>query len=111
VGPYPSVASGGQFAPVVKGQERLFPFGRIPEGPAFRPRSARQTVQVLVLFEPVPRLWQFGFRLSAPPPATAPLTSGPGPTDHRGWETGAWCRQPFGFSSVTAEFKKASSFP
>jgi hypothetical protein len=32
VGPYPSVAPGGQLVPAVKGQERPFPAGEIPEG-------------------------------------------------------------------------------
>jgi hypothetical protein len=49
--------------PGEKGQERLFPIGGIPEGPVLRPHLAHQAVQILVLFEPVPRLWRFGFRL------------------------------------------------
>jgi hypothetical protein len=50
--------------PIEKGQERPFPLGGIPEGPVLRPRPGRQAVQVLVFFEPVLRLWWFGFRLS-----------------------------------------------
>jgi hypothetical protein len=86
VEPYPSVAPGGRFAPVEKGQERPFPLGGIREGPALRPRSAGQTVQILVLLEPIPRLWRFGFCLPPLPLplAIAPLTGGSGPTDHRG---------------------------
>jgi hypothetical protein len=59
-----------------------FPHSGIPEGPVLRPRHARQAVQILVLFEPVPWLGWFGFRLSPFPPATMPLTGGPGPTSH-----------------------------
>jgi hypothetical protein len=66
-----------------KGAGRLFPLGGVPKGPVLRPHSARQAVQVLVLFEPVPRLWRFGFRLFPPPPVATPLTGGPGPTGHR----------------------------
>jgi hypothetical protein len=42
-----------------------FPHSGIPEGPVPRPRRARQAVQILVLFEPIPRLGRFGF--SFPP--------------------------------------------
>jgi hypothetical protein len=64
VGPYPSVAPGGQLVPPGKGHGCLFPLSGIPEGPVLRPRRARQAVQILVLFEPVPQLGRFGFRLS-----------------------------------------------
>jgi hypothetical protein len=82
VGPYPSVVPGGQLVLAEKAQECLFPLGGIPEGPVLRPHRARQAVQILVLFEPVPQLWRFGFRLFPLPPAATPLISGPGPTGH-----------------------------
>jgi hypothetical protein len=60
----------------------LSPLSGIPEGPVPRPRRARHAVQILVLFEPVPRLGRFRFRLSPFLFVVTPLTSGPGPTDH-----------------------------
>jgi hypothetical protein len=64
VGPDPSTAPGGQLVPAGKGHGCLFAQSGNPEGPVPRPRRARQAVQILVLFEPVPRLGRFGFRIS-----------------------------------------------
>jgi hypothetical protein len=82
MGPYPSVAPGGQLVPAGKGYGCLFPLSGIPEGPVLRPRRARQAVQILVSFEPIPRLGRLGFRLSPLPLAAAPLTGGPVPTSN-----------------------------
>jgi hypothetical protein len=82
VGPYPSVAPGGQLIPVGKGHGCFFPISGIPEGPVLHPRRAREAVQILVLFELVPLLGQFRFCLSPLPPAATPLTGGPEPTGH-----------------------------
>jgi hypothetical protein len=59
-----------------------FPQSEIPEGLVPRPRRACQAVQILVLFELVPWLGRFGFRLSPFLPVVTPLTGGPGPTGH-----------------------------
>jgi hypothetical protein len=83
VGPDPSIAPGGQLVPAGEGYGCPFPQSGIPEGPVPRPRRARQAVQILILFEPIPRLGRFGFRLSPYPPATTPLTGGPRPTGQR----------------------------
>jgi hypothetical protein len=71
VGPYPSVAPGGQLAPVGKGHGCLCPLSGFPEGPVLHPRRARQAVQILILFEPVARFGRFGFCLHPPPPPPA----------------------------------------
>jgi hypothetical protein len=82
VGPDPSIAPGGQLVPAGEGHGCPFPQSGIPKGPIPRPRHARQAVQILVLFKPVPRLGRFGFHPSPIPPAVTPLTSGPRPTGH-----------------------------
>jgi hypothetical protein len=84
VGPDPSIAPGGQLDPAGKGHGCPFPQSGIPEGPVPRPRRARQAVQILVLFEPVPQLGRFGFRFSPP------SSSGHA---HDWW---AWARRPWG---------------
>jgi hypothetical protein len=88
-----------------EGARRTFPLRRDPRGVALCPRSARLTVQLLVLFVPVLRHRWFRFHIFPPPPATMPLTGRPGPTNHRGCEARAWCERLFGFSSIAVEFK------
>jgi hypothetical protein len=44
------------------------------------------------------------------PLAATPLTGMPRPASHRVREEGAWCRRPFGFFSVSAEFERVNSF-
>jgi hypothetical protein len=52
--------------PLRKGRKDLSSLRGIPEGPILHPCRERQAVQILVLFEPVLRLWWFGFRLFPP---------------------------------------------
>jgi hypothetical protein len=70
----------------------------------------RQTVQILVLFEPAVRLGRFGFRLFSPSSSGHAIDWWARTHQSLGVSGGARCRQPFDFSSVAAELKSATAF-